>query len=190
MLRTLAGLLLLSSLLACGGPREPGPHANERLVWRIDSFERSFGAACTDLPAFREDLSSFAVEAGSYIAYAVDGEAASAKTMLCTSYDPSSCEVDPQGVTLTVSGNTLLFSEAVSSDIENSECRLELNATWNLEDQGEAMGFEVVFLYSLIDSPSDCPTFQQAVIAESNNAQGIDGCAVTLSMTGSLPNAR
>lgn len=193
MIRLLGPLLVL--LAACG-PREPGPHSGERVVWRVDTVQTTFGA-CTDDADFRERLSTFDVQTGAYLAYEVADDGKSATSLVCSSFDPSTCDSDPNAVTFTTLKNQLLFTESVTQQAFNkqmpngevipSECLLDLTATWNLIDEGESMDFKVDFLYGLSGSATECPQIEEQLVEDSQNGEGIDGCTVTLSMEGTLP---
>ena len=141
-------------------------------------------------------ISEFPIDDGAYLAYQVADDAKTAVSLRCETFNPTSCEKDPLGITFTVLENQLIYTESVSQtlqtvaqsgEVTDSGCNLDLTATWNIADEGETMKFNVDFLYGLSGSTTDCPRFQQQLIDSSKNGEGIEGCTVTLAMQGRLP---
>lgn len=191
MIRLIAPLVLLV-FAACDGTRKPGPHAGERVLWTVDSLEKTF-TSCTDDADFRSSLEAVKLEPGSYIAYEVDDDGKTARTLKCTQLDESFCVDDTENpLVFSTVNDHLIFTQSVTRPIEytdgsTSACELNLTANWDLHDKGELLTATLTFLYGLSGSPEECPAIEAQTEAASGNGEGVDGCSVDIIMNGSLP---
>jgi hypothetical protein len=188
MTPTMRTLLLLSSsllLLACGGPRKPGPHPNEIIYWRITASDLLF-ANCSDNAEFRADIKPVPIEANTFLIYKVDAEGKHATGQSCTTFDPATCKDTEPVVVFDAAGNQLLFTKEKKTALGDQGCMLQSIQQWTLTDKGEDLDVEITNTLSEVDNPTACDSAEASIKAQSPNKLGLSGCVVTFTLTGTI----
>ena len=188
----LAALAPLAVLASACGPREPGPHANETVFWRVTAHALEWGE-CSDHQNLRGayEGSALATDGSQFMAFSVDAEGEQMTELTCTAVDPATCRPAIQAPrteprVYTVSGHEATFGENRKATIQDHQCALALAHTRVLKDEGQAMTLTLTDSYSLVDAETDCADVEATWRAMSPNHKGLQGCTVVRTVGGTL----
>ncbi len=178
-------LIMTVTALAIGacGERDAGPHEHEYgeiTFWRVTASNVSL-AACTDSGNWQTAVEPPAIEENSFLIYLLSEDGTTAAAQDCTTTLASSCGTSSTGIVFDVSGHTLTYDPAATTrPIQGSTCELEGDELWTITDAGETASMAVDVAFGLVGDPTACAQLDAAVIADSPNGNGIDGCVVTI----------
>jgi hypothetical protein len=168
---------------ACG-PRQPGAEANKVYYWKVNSSEVAF-SQCTDDPTFREAITPVKFDTNSYFIYRVSADKGSAVMQNCSTFNPSSCKDAEPSVVMAIAANEYVYSDESKDPIGTTGCNQVDSATWSAIDSGETLALTITHVLSLTDATQGsmaCTNYNQAVINQSPNKTGLQGCVVTFSL--------
>lgn len=178
----LRALLLLSLLVFAACP------ADERkaFFWRITSANVEFGA-CTDEAWFRDAFAAPDAGDNTYLIYQLAKDGKTATDLECTRVDIDTCKVPANPIVWDVNGKELTRSVTFNSSIPDAGCSIQENLTDTITDKGKTMSNSVVDIISLVDETAGaCADLDARVKDHSTNGFGLEGCVVTLQLTGEL----
>ncbi len=96
----------------------------------------------------------------------------------CDRLSASSCtDLEPE-ILLEISGSTLVGTPPQTSEVlDGSDCTLNLDQEWQIDDNGESGQFTIALTMSL--QGDGCEQFNADVGAGSPNGKGLEGCVIT-----------
>ena len=162
------------------------PEQRKVFFWHIVSSDVEFGQ-CTDEAWFRDTFQAPDAGDNSYLIYELSKDGKTASTVKCTHVDVSTCSDDPDPITWNVNGNELTRASTFDSSIPDAGCTIEENLTETITDNGKTMTDALSDVLSLVDETAGaCADLDTQVKAHSTNGFGLEGCVVTLTLTGEL----
>lgn len=184
-MRRAAIFFAVLAFMGCDSERKPGPRRGETAFWRVVSSDVSF-SNCSDDPSFRDGVEPIAFDENTYIIYRVDDEGLKATALACESFDTSTCRPSESGVVFDVAPPELLFTRESRSPIGGEGCNLFVVENWLLTDKGETLDMEISHTMSLVDDDLACQRVEEAIVSQSPNGIGVQGCVVKHLVAGSL----
>lgn len=162
------------------------PEPRKAFFWRITSSSVEFGQ-CTDEAWFRDSFQAPDAGDSTYLIYEISKDGKTATGLDCTRVDIDTCTTPVNAITWQVNGKELSRTATFDSSIPDAGCTIEENLTDTITDNGKTMDDAVVDVISLVDEQAGaCADLDTQVKAHATNGFGLEGCVVTLKLTGEL----
>ena len=178
-------LLVLSLLNGCLVERAPGPHEEDRgkmTYWLVLESEGSV-TGCTDAQSWSTLIEPPAFDPYTFIIYRVEEDGETAMGQDCARLSPSTCTDNDQ--VFAIDGHLLSSDLPPQTVLQQGGCALEMQARWEIEDQGPTGIFTLPSTFRYTGSEEACADLEEQVRAESPNGLGLEGCS-----TGIVVNLR